>query len=89
MSRKLTDEACKHQIKFLARKLGVEPKLIVTKLMSEEDKDDMCNGLLPYESLECHVKVWIEAGMADYAHGDNTPMKSPPVEDGRLKKLVI
>ena len=77
MSKKLNDERCKNIIRFLAKKLGSDPKLIVTRLLSEEDKDDMRNGDLPIESLECHIKVWLEAGMPDYAHGLTEPMKLP------------
>ena len=65
---KMDDRKCKDIIKFLARKLGADPKLIVTRLMSEDDKNDMRNGDLPMESLECHIKVWMEAGCPDYVN---------------------
>ncbi len=42
---------------------------LATKLLSEDDKQDMLSGDLPIDSLECAVKMWIDAGMPDYAHG--------------------
>jgi hypothetical protein len=68
MPQRLSDEACKGIIRRIARKLGVEPRLITTRLMSEDDKNDMRNGDLPQEALELHVKVWMENGMPDYVN---------------------
>lgn len=77
MSQRLTDDACKNIIRTIALKHKIDPKLIVTRLMSQEDKDDMRNGELPYQALDLHVEVWIKAGMPDYAHGLTEPMKLP------------
>jgi hypothetical protein len=52
-----------------AVKFGVSPKLISTRLLSEEDKGDMLAGHLSEEALECHIQVWKVAGMPDIAHG--------------------
>jgi hypothetical protein len=71
----LSDKACKAIIIRVARKLNVEARLITTRLMSEEDKDDMRAGLLPIEALEAHIKVWMDNGMPDYAHGKTIPLK--------------
>lgn len=61
-----TDKVCKEIIRNLARKLGIEPpSLITTRLMSEDDKEDMRQGLLTIEALETHIKVWKETGMRD------------------------
>jgi hypothetical protein len=65
----LTVDECKSIIFKLAVKFGVSPRLISLNLLSKEDKDDMLNGDLPLESLECHVQNWIVAGMPDYANG--------------------
>lgn len=46
-------------------KLGVSPKLISTRLLSAEDKEDMLAGLIDDDMLECHVKVWMEDRMPD------------------------
>ena len=54
---------------------GCSPKLIATRLLSEEDKQDMLNGDLPIEALECAIKVWMSNVMPDYAHGLTDPMK--------------
>ena len=74
MSRTLTDIECKEIIKRLGARLNVDPKLIVTRLMSEDDKNYMREGNLPAKSLECHIKVWKANGMPDYAHGKTIPL---------------
>ncbi len=51
---------------MIAKMLCVKASLISTKLLSEEDKDDMLNGLISVDSLITHVRVWIENGMQDY-----------------------
>lgn len=71
----LTDLDCKKILSKLGLKLGVSPKLIATRLLSEDDKQDMRNGDLPIDSLETHIRVWMDAGMPDYAHGLDTPLK--------------
>lgn len=43
--------------------------------MSPDDKQDMLEGLIPDEALECHIRCWMEAGMPDYANGDTRPYK--------------
>lgn len=53
----------------LAVKHGVPPKLISEKLLSKEDKEDMLNGLVSFDTLDCFVKVWKEQGMCNYADG--------------------
>ena len=58
----MTKDQCKSIIFKLATKYGVSPKLIATHLLSEEDKQDMQEGLIPLESLDKHVKVWVEQG---------------------------
>lgn len=65
----LSDDDCKQIIKMVCKKLCARPELVVTRLLSEEDKQDMRNCNLSIESLECHIKAWIDAGMPDYAHG--------------------
>jgi hypothetical protein len=65
-SHSLSDEVCKNIIRRLARKHGIiPPSLITTKLMSEDDKNDMRNGLLPISALEAHIVVWKEQGCED------------------------
>jgi len=74
MPRRLTDVECKDIIRRLGKRLNVEPKLITTRLMSEDDKQDMREDNLPVKSLECHIKVWMAAEMPDYAHGKTVPL---------------
>lgn len=74
MSAILSDKACVAIIKQLAKELAVEPKLITTRLMSEDDKNDMRNGDLPRESLKLHIELWKKAGYPDYAHGKTIPL---------------
>ncbi len=77
---KMDDNKCKDIIKFLARKLGADPKLIVTRLMSEDDKNDMRNCDLPVRSLECHIKVWMENGCPDYVNVENSSVPKESAE---------
>lgn len=73
----MTVAQCKSKLFKLGIKLGVSPNLISTRLLSKADKEDMLNGLLPDEALEFHVKVWMKAGMPDYANGLTDPYKPP------------
>lgn len=65
-----TRDDCKRMISKTAFKCGVSPRLIATRLLSEDDKQDMLNGDLSLEALEAHVNVWKEVGLPDYAHGN-------------------
>ena len=51
----------------------MKTSLILTRLLSGEDKKDMQQGNIPMETLECAVKAWMDAGMPDYAHGFTNP----------------
>ena len=75
MKKTLTVEECKRKLFKLGIKLGVSPNLISTRLLSKDDKDDMLNGLIPDESLETAVKVWMDNGMPDYANGSDERYK--------------
>ena len=75
MPRNLTDSECKDIIRRLGKRLNVEPRLITTRLMSEDDKQDMREGNVPVKSLEVHIKAWIAAGMPDYAHGKTVALR--------------
>lgn len=72
--KKLDDNACKNIIRDLGRRLNVDPKLIVTRLLSEDDKNDMRNGDLPINALKLHIELWIKTGCPDYAHGSSEPL---------------
>lgn len=64
----LSVEQCKDVLRTVARMFCVKPEWISTKLLSQDDKQDMQNGELPLDSLICHVKLWIEHGMRDYVN---------------------
>jgi hypothetical protein len=64
-----TQQECKKILFNLGLKLGVSPRLIATRLLSDEDKEDMVNGLIPLDALETHVKVWMDNKMPDYVNG--------------------
>lgn len=70
----LTTQECKRLLSKLGWKLGVSPKLIAERLLSEDDKSDLRRGALPNDALECHITAWIDSGLADYAHGNPTPL---------------
>jgi hypothetical protein len=69
----LTTEQCQKKLFQLGVKLGVSPKLIASRLLSKDDKDDMLKGLLDDEMLEVAVKAWMDARMPDYANGHTSP----------------
>ncbi|HEY2811787.1 MAG TPA: hypothetical protein VGJ00_10425 [Rhabdochlamydiaceae bacterium] len=71
-----TKEECKKILFNLGIELGVSPNLVVTRLLSDQDKVDMLAGYLPIESLRAHVEVWRDSGMPDYAHGKFEPMSN-------------
>jgi hypothetical protein len=75
MLTRLTDKACKAIIIQIAKELDVEARLITTRLMSEDDKNDMRNGNLPRESLKLHVQIWKKSGYPDYAHGKTVALR--------------
>ncbi len=64
-----TKEECQRQLFKIGIELGVSPKLISTRLLSKDDKDDMVRGLIPIDSLVTAVRVWMGNGMQDYANG--------------------
>lgn len=66
-------EECKRMLFKAAIKHGVAPKLISERLLSKEDKNDMLEGLVSFETLDCHVRVWKEQGMCNYADGSMKP----------------
>lgn len=70
-----TKQECQKIISNVGWLCGCSPKLIATRLLSEDDKQDMLNGDLEVEALECAVKVWMENHMPDYAHGLTDPYK--------------
>jgi hypothetical protein len=55
--------------------LCVKAELISTRLLSNDDKQDMLAGLIPDETLVTAVKCWMEAGMPDYANGHTRPYR--------------
>jgi len=73
-TRKVED--CKRMLFKLAVKHGVAPKLISQRLLSKEDKKDMLNGLISFETLDCFVQMWKEYGMCDYANGSMKPYEN-------------
>ncbi len=78
----LSVEHCKDLLRTVAKMMCVKAELISTRLLSKEDKEDMLNGLISDESLVTGVKVWIEAGMPDYANGKFEPYK--PINKARM-----
>ena len=64
-----TKEQCQKILFKIGIELGVSPKLIATRLLSKEDKQDMLDGLIPIDSLVTAVRVWMMNGMPDYANG--------------------
>lgn len=69
MPTPLTVDECKKWLFRLGLKYGVPPRLISERLLSKEDKEDMLNGLVSFETLDCAVQAWKEYGMCNYADG--------------------
>lgn len=70
-----SDEECKKIISKVAWELGVSPGLISTRLLDEQDKNDLRQGVLTKGALKCATEVWRDNGMPDYAHGKDVAMK--------------
>jgi len=51
----------------------VKAELITTRLLSDDDKNDMMNGDLPIEALQTHVAIWVHYGMPDYRNAKFVP----------------
>lgn len=64
-----TQDECKKILFNIGIKLGVSPKLIVNRLLSDDDKQDMMNNNLNFEALECHVQAWKDARMPNCKEG--------------------
>lgn len=47
----------------------VKAELITKILLSDDDKKDMLNGDLNFETLALHVKVWVKNRMPYYRNG--------------------
>jgi len=73
MTTTRTVEECKKMLFKLAVKHGVPPKLISERLLSKEDKEDMLQGAITFETLDKFVEVWKEYGMCNYADGTGKP----------------
>lgn len=79
-----TTDDCKKIIFKIGLELGVSPNLIATRLLSNDDKQDMLAGLIPDETLVTAVKCWMEAGMPDYANGFTSPYR--PKDDKPMQR---
>jgi hypothetical protein len=69
----INEEKCKQLLFKVALKHAVAPRLISERLLSQEDKEDMLQGLISFETLDCAVAVWKEYGMCNYADGSGKP----------------
>lgn len=54
----IDDEACKRIICEASRHCGVDPHLVVTRLLSEEDKDDLRHERISKRELIFAIIVW-------------------------------
>ncbi len=70
-------------------KFKVFPKLISERLLSQEDKEDMKNGLLPEISLEAHIRAWMGAGSPDYANGGTLPYEQEKAVKSHSKDMAL
>ena len=63
-----TKKQCQKKLFQLGLKYGVSPRLISTKLLSEQDKHDMLAGILSDEALDESVKVWVAGRAPDLSN---------------------
>lgn len=47
--------------------LEVTPQLVIDRLLSSEDEQDIINGLISVEMLKLHIRIWREIGMPYYS----------------------
>lgn len=64
----LTKQDCKKMLSSIGFKLGVSPRLISERLLSDRDKLDMMQGLISFASLEASVELWRDNCMPDYVY---------------------
>jgi hypothetical protein len=67
----MTKKECQTMIFNAGIKLGVSPRLISTRLLSPEDKEDMMKGSISIVDLEAAIAVWRDNGMLDYVGNNN------------------
>jgi hypothetical protein len=65
----MTVDECRRLLHRLGVKHGVPGHIIARRLLSDEDKNDMLQGLLTAETLDYAIGLWKEYGMCDYANG--------------------
>ena len=71
----LSRNECKIIVQKLARKHNVRYNLIISRLLSAEDKEDMTKGYMSIASLEAAIKAWRHVGMPNYANGETIPLE--------------
>lgn len=62
---KLTEHECKSILFKLGVKYGISPRKLSEQLLSQDDRNDMPEGRTSLETLDLHVKLWIEQGCPD------------------------
>ncbi len=73
----MTRQECKKILSVLGFELGVSPKLITERLLSDNDKVDMMDGVIPIASLRANIEVWVGNGMPDYVSLNSNAKKTP------------
>ena len=68
-----TKEECQRILSKLGFKIGISPRLVSLRLLSNQDKQEMLEGKFSEENLEQHIRLWIQNGMPDYAQGKTIP----------------
>lgn len=72
----MTKEECKKILSMIGFKLGVSPNLISARLLSDDDKIYMLDGIISIVELESSVEAWRNNGMPDYAHGKRETLEA-------------
>lgn len=66
---KLTTSQCKSMLFRIGLKHGVSPGAISTRLLSDEDKEDMLHELISEDDLDRAVEAWKDSGCHDLSRG--------------------
>lgn len=85
-----TTKECQTIVFKLSVKFGVPPREIMDKLLSDDDKKDMMDGVIDVETLEAHMDVWVKNGKRDMVgRAIKTPAIPTPDNKGYMRRPFI
>lgn len=86
----MTKKICQTILFNLGIELGVSPRIILSNLMSDNDKDDLMEEKLSIVELRCHVGAWKASCMRDLVGRPKPKELEIPLPDNKvLRKPFI